>query len=745
MLNPLLIWFTALGAVPIIIHLLNKRRYRPVTWAAMEFLIQAIQKNARRLQLRDIILMLIRAAAISMLALALTRPTINAKSFIGGTKTGAVILLDNSLSMGYTTGGTISGRQETRFDVAKKLAVNIIDQLAQDPGSWCALYTFNGDVRAPIGDPSQNLTYIKQEMETAATLSDGSTNIEKAFEKAAQIIDRHPEFRLANREVYVITDMQAYPWSVRQTSAAFGKALKDLSDKAAVYLVNAGDNAVENAAVLELTPRDSLVTVDTPVECVAKIKNFGQTDVKNLVVDFFVDPVSSDERISAPTQRFTVNIDHGETSSVSFETKFATGGDHRISCKLADDRLPNDGRRFCSIEVIDEAKVLLVDGKDQRVDDPVFNETGFLRYALSPKDPENPDKQNVISTDVITYHRLADTNILNYQAVVLSNVPRLQPQTVTALEKQVKNGMGLMIFLGDQVDPASYNALLGETGAKLLPAKIGAPWGEAVSADADKYPPAITYSADKLSHPIMVDFNGTDGVELLSQVKIYRGFDLEVPAKDDAVRPVASYANGKVAAVERRIGSGYVLLFASPATTSWSNLPTQPAFVVMMTRAANMLTLGNRPPKNISVGSQIRAQLPLADQNTPVHITPPYPGSPKDTKPDLTPDQHVVVDINDTDHAGFYEIALNRVPKVTMAYAVNPDTELESNLNTTTPEQLRHDYPEFKFTYISKNDDLSNKLTQERKGSELWPWLIGMVFVLLALESFLANKWAPRD
>ena len=45
----------------------------------------------------------------------------------------------------------------------------------------------------------------------------------------------------------------------------------------------------------------------------------------------------------------------------------------------------------------------------------------------------------------------------------------------------------------------------------------------------------------------------------------------------------------------------------------------------------------------------------------------------------------------------------------------------------------------------AKSDDLANKVLQERKGSELWPWLIGAVFFLLVLESFLANRWAPRD
>lgn len=75
-LNPLIAAFAVLGAVPIIIHLLNRRRFRIILWAAMEFLLSSLKKNKRRLQLRDIILMLIRAAAVILMALALARPTI---------------------------------------------------------------------------------------------------------------------------------------------------------------------------------------------------------------------------------------------------------------------------------------------------------------------------------------------------------------------------------------------------------------------------------------------------------------------------------------------------------------------------------------------------------------------------------------------------------------------------------------------------------------------------------------------
>jgi hypothetical protein len=366
-LNTLLLWGTALGSVPIIIHLLNKRRFRPVTWAAMEFLLHAIQKNARRLQIRDLILMLLRTLAIVCLALALARPAITGKGIIGASgTTAAVILIDNSLSMDYNNG------RETRFDVAKRLAKSVISQL--DKGAWCGVYTFNDEVRAPMGDPSQNLSYIEQELERSVQLSDGGTNVENGIEFVLdKVFKVHPEYRLANRELYLITDMQARPWAEREVSAKFKETLKKVCGEASVYLINAGDSGSENAAIVDLAATDTLVTVDMPVTFVAKIKNFGDTEIRDLRVDLYLDPTGKDDK---PTERSTVNVDAGTVGSVSFETRFKSGGDHKVEVRLQGDRLSADDRRYCTIEVVEESHMLLVDGRDQKTDDLLSSETG---------------------------------------------------------------------------------------------------------------------------------------------------------------------------------------------------------------------------------------------------------------------------------------------------------------------------------------------------------------------------------
>jgi hypothetical protein len=263
----------------------------------------------------------------------------------------------------------------------------------------------------------------------------------------------------------------------------------------------------------------------------------------------------------------------------------------------------------------------------------------------------------------------------------------------------------------------------------------------------EKTPTAVSFAtgAEKLTHAIMSDFNNADfGAEFLSAIKMYKGYDLEALPGDN-VRVVGWLNNGKPCVIEKKVGSGVVLLFAFPATTAWGNLPTQPAFTILMLRAANLLTLGNRSPKNLPVGVAIHGVVSLADQNTPVRITPPAPFPKKETRPEPTTDGRAAFEYADTDHAGFYDVVLDRTPRMAMTYTLNSNSEVESNLNMVLPSTLKQDFPGFNFSYVAKSDDFPSRLASERRGTELWPWLLGMVFVLLAVESVLTNRWAPRD
>src|SRR3954463_1669478 len=74
-LNP---WFAAAGvglvSIPIIIHILNRQRFKVVTWAAMDFLLRAMRKNRRRMKFEQILLLATRCLLVFLIAFALARP-----------------------------------------------------------------------------------------------------------------------------------------------------------------------------------------------------------------------------------------------------------------------------------------------------------------------------------------------------------------------------------------------------------------------------------------------------------------------------------------------------------------------------------------------------------------------------------------------------------------------------------------------------------------------------------------------
>src|SRR3954452_20829484 len=110
------------AAIPIVLHLFFRSRYRTVPWAAMEFLLTSIEQTSRRLKFQELLLLILRCALLLMLALALARP---AFSLLAGGRDAvdAVFLFDTSFSMGAREGA------KTRFDLARSSALAALDHL----------------------------------------------------------------------------------------------------------------------------------------------------------------------------------------------------------------------------------------------------------------------------------------------------------------------------------------------------------------------------------------------------------------------------------------------------------------------------------------------------------------------------------------------------------------------------------------------------------------------------------------
>jgi hypothetical protein len=142
-LQPFILWGLPLVLVPVVIHLLNRLRHRPLPWAAMMFLRSATRKSTRYAQLRQFLILLLRVLAVLGLVLAVSRPL--AGGWMGWLTAGApdtiLVLLDRSASMEVMdTGGQISKRAratEVFARSAEALAQTsrlvLLDSVDQDP------------------------------------------------------------------------------------------------------------------------------------------------------------------------------------------------------------------------------------------------------------------------------------------------------------------------------------------------------------------------------------------------------------------------------------------------------------------------------------------------------------------------------------------------------------------------------------------------------------------------------------
>jgi hypothetical protein len=112
-LQPMLLAALPLVALPIIIHLINQRRYQTVRWAAMMFLLAANRMSRGYARIRQWLIMAMRMAAIAGLIFAISRPLAGGWLGLagGGKADTTIVLLDRSPSM--QQGGASGSKLET--------------------------------------------------------------------------------------------------------------------------------------------------------------------------------------------------------------------------------------------------------------------------------------------------------------------------------------------------------------------------------------------------------------------------------------------------------------------------------------------------------------------------------------------------------------------------------------------------------------------------------------------------------
>lgn len=180
-------WLAVAGltavSIPIVIHLLLRRRRQPIEWGAMRLLIEAVRRHRRRARLEQILLLTIRCLVVLLIGLALAEPVISGLRSLGGGSRLVVMVIDDGLASGIRNE---DGAPE--LDRSIESAAELLDQLS--PGDRVAVVTTSTPPRMLTDGPSVNLdgaSRIIRNIRPSAARSD----LDGALQVAGRILDEH--------------------------------------------------------------------------------------------------------------------------------------------------------------------------------------------------------------------------------------------------------------------------------------------------------------------------------------------------------------------------------------------------------------------------------------------------------------------------------------------------------------------------------------------------------------------------
>jgi len=726
-LNPIMLAGLAAISVPIIIHLLNRRKFHKVVWAAMRFLQNAVEQNQRRMRIEDMILLALRCLLLALLALALARPAIlsNATDVFGQSKVTGVIILDNSQSMGMSDG------TGTRFEKAKQAAEGALDSMPA--GSATAVLFANDIVQGAIPEPTFDLNLARKALREAP-LTDRATDVFPALQKA---IDTLKDRLALRREIYLVTDGQAAGW--RQLTE-IQRALERSKSEIKTHVILANEHEEKNLGVSDLRLASGLSPVNHPLRFEAKVTNFGKEEARNTRVSLSVDG-------EQPTDEFTIDsLPAGATKSVTMFTKLRAEGFHSVSVRMAEDRFPADDQRTVAVRAIKEVKVVLTDGEPGN--EPRESEVFFLQNALVPV-PSEMRADYFIKTSIITAPELSQARLDDFDCVILANVPDFSEATLKAVENYLRRGGGLMIFPGSRVNERFYNDQLFKR-TRLLPAELGPARGQ-----ADQDEKFFTFQEKDYEHPIVSIWNDP-GSGKLGSARFFKAFELKPgPASPEKPKPVAApagdaglpqvvlkYADGTPAVMERAWGLGRVVLFSSSADTAWNDLPVRLAFVPLLHRTLGAIVSRQDEGLNLRVGEKFARRVAPEFLDKDVTFFPPRQTTVRDLRRVEMANGWPAVQFEQTDLAGLYDAKIAE-PALTLKFAAQSDPG-ESSLDELSPAQLNTLKDVASVINWAPNMSLKGLVEKGRTGLEFWLPVIIACLALAAVETFL-GQWFSRS
>jgi uncharacterized membrane protein len=719
----------ALG-LPVIIHMIFRLRKRRVLFSTLKFLKVVQEKNARRLRVRELLLLLLRLAILACIVLAFARPffrgqEVDADVMIG--RTDVVFVLDDSFSMQAQDG------TRTLFEQGKDRIVSWVRRL--NSGSRVGLIATSEPHRLRLRMTSSIRAFPNRLHSRTVPASWGSGSIPAALRTAVRELQASTA---ENRVVVLVSDLQRAGWSPDQLRND-EELQRDAGAAGIQFEVVAFPPAVENIAVVNAQPQSSIVGGGKNVPFGVQVAAYGaQADGRRLL--------SLHGRDAAePLARRSIEVRAGRTVGASLQLPVSAAGETAGMVEVeTTDALPGDDRRYWMSTFRRRLRVVCVEDQRQPESRRFLNRAYPLRQALDPKLKDGESDTNYIRAVGLSAHELTARELDRADVVIFCSVTRLSDQQTEALARFVRNGGGLILFVGGTdmqgndwlPDTAFYDGRLLAEG--LLPARPTV--AEGVLGDPKR---ARRIARADVGHPLLKLFQG-QYQPLLRQPRFYRTWQLnQEDLKRESVQVLAWLDDDRPLIVEKATGEGRVLMIATSAAARpnrlgapdevWSDLPRVKALPLLMHSAVRWLT--ERHPttaRQFIVGDVLDFGLTASDHDRSLQLV-----RPDGREQRFTPGETVRAE-----RPGVYALRVTDGIETQTRYAAVNVPAAESDLHAYDVEEVADVFEggQVDRPAVTRKTQLDRHSPEALKRKiTTWRWFLLAALGLLALEALVAN------
>jgi len=670
-------WFLgALAAIglPVYIHLLRRHTSTPRMVSSLMFIERGTQSSVRHRRLRYLLLFALRALLLLLLALVFAQPFIRRSAASANDKL-LVVAVDNSFSMrAPTTPGS------TRLADAKREALKVLG-------------TRRPSQRAQVMELGGELEVLTQSAGNAG-LDDGAL---KAAVAGIEPGDSHGNFGELGRGMRALAEMVRTPIELHLFSDMQGS---NMPANFADMVMPGNVTLVLHPVVTSAIPNWNVESVNAPGQLVdtkkarvlSVIAGHGTKAATRTVSLVVNGTVVATKKVDVPPDG---------RATVAFEGLEVPYGESKCEVRIdpADGFGADDSSRF-AVKRADPERVLFVhqagDARSPLYFGAALGAAGQASFVLQP----------------IIAEQAADVDPTKYAFVVLSNVASIPTILEHSLVKYVEDGGSVLVAAGT-----------ADSHRERIPV-----YGEDVS-DAHFYSRSGGFEnvgAVDQSYPAVKDAAGW------TDAKFFYAANVDAAG----ARVVAKLADGTPLLLEKQMGQGHVLLFASGLDNVTNDLPLHPAFVAFVDQAARYLSGMERMGGARVVDSYVQLRNPTsggaaASGGTSVEVVGPGGKRPLSLAEEATAQAVRLTD------AGFYQVRFASGRDALIA--VNPDPR-ESALELI-PEDTLKLWSGAAVGGESSNAEIAGENGAIKNAYGLWWWVMLLIMVAALAESVVASRY----